>query len=69
MHEEIEGSWARDPLVPRPGFGFYPDLVWQQLEAETQVSLQNNSNEAHARSVVSFFVGKKKCKTMRKNSS
>ena len=33
----MEFSWRSEPLHPRPGFGFYPDQVWQALENATQV--------------------------------
>ena len=34
----VERAWLEEPLVPRPGFGFYPDTVWNILEKLTEVT-------------------------------
>ena len=35
--DHINYSWNNEPLKPRPGFGFYPDYVWNSLEYLTEV--------------------------------
>ena len=35
--ERAREAWSADQLKPRPGFGFYPDYVWDALEGFTAV--------------------------------
>ena len=37
--EKAREAWASADLKPRPGFGFYPDYVWDALEGFTAVRI------------------------------
>ena len=39
---EFKISWETGPLVSRPGFGFYPDSVWNWLDKTTEVITLKN---------------------------
>ena len=65
---EFKISWETGPLVPRPGFGFYPDYVWDWLDKSTEVKLASQNERL---SITKDGVGKKctLCKTLYTRSS
>ena len=53
----MEFSWRSEPLHPRPGFGFYPDQVWQALENATQVGNTKLSPSTQGQILFNIFIG------------
>ena len=55
--EDIQLSWRDEQLKPRPGFGFYPDTVWNILELLTEVCRSFNKcmNKKNRYRTIKFF--------------